>query len=73
MARAAITRRLVECHGFRIVAVEADWPDAARIDRFVRHRPKGARENEAPFARFPQWMWRNEEISDFTHWRRWKR
>src|SRR5271167_4511066 len=36
-ARAAITRRLIERHGFNIVAVEADWPDAARIDRHVRH------------------------------------
>ena len=38
-ARAAITRRFVERHGFTIVAVEADWPDAAAIDRYVRHRP----------------------------------
>src|SRR5438874_10655792 len=37
-ARAAITRRLIEQHGFTIVAVEADWPDAATIDRYVRHR-----------------------------------
>ena len=36
-ARAAITRRLIEKHGFNIVAVEADWPDAARIDHYVRH------------------------------------
>jgi hypothetical protein len=40
-ARAAITRRLIEQHGFTIVAVEADWPDAAAIDRYVRHRSKG--------------------------------
>ena len=39
-ARAAITRRLIERHGFTIVAVEADWPDAARIDRYVRHRAR---------------------------------
>src|SRR5215213_5295150 len=39
LARAAITRRLIERHGFAIVAVEADWPDANRIDRYVRHRP----------------------------------
>ena len=38
-ARAAITRRFVERHGFTIVAVEADWPDAAAIDRYIRHRP----------------------------------
>jgi protein-L-isoaspartate(D-aspartate) O-methyltransferase len=47
-ARAAITRRLIEQHGFTIVAVEADWPDAAAVDRFVRHLPaRGA--TEAPF------------------------
>jgi erythromycin esterase-like protein len=37
-ARAAITRRLIERHGFSMVAVEADWPDASRVDRYVRHR-----------------------------------
>src|SRR5438034_141392 len=52
-ARAAITRRLIEKHGFSIVAVEADWPDAAAIDRYVRHRP--ARSMEPPFRRFPTW------------------
>ena len=41
-ARAAITRRLIERHGFTIVAVEADWPDAAAIDRYVRHGPVSA-------------------------------
>jgi erythromycin esterase-like protein len=40
-ARAALTRRLIERHGFPIVAVEADWPDAAVIDRHVRQRPDG--------------------------------
>src|SRR5947209_3459303 len=38
-ARAAISRTLIDRHGFNIIAVEADWPDAARIDRFVRHQP----------------------------------
>src|SRR5690242_16057626 len=57
-ARAAITRRLIERHGFNIVAVEADWPDAAHLDRFVRHRPRREGE-EAAFRRFPIWMWRN--------------
>lgn len=54
-ARAAITRRLVERHGFNIVAAEADWPDAAAIDRYVRLRPSGAAA-ESPFQRFPTWM-----------------
>ncbi|HUJ02832.1 MAG TPA: erythromycin esterase family protein [Rhizomicrobium sp.] len=68
-ARAAITRRLIENHGFNIVAVEADWPDAARIDRYVRHREPETSEEEA-FARFPTWMWRNREVHDFVDWLR---
>jgi erythromycin esterase-like protein len=69
-ARAAITRHLIERHGFTIVAVEADWPDAERIDRWVRHRG-GARPEEGPaFTRFPTWMWRNTELRDFVRWLR---
>jgi protein-L-isoaspartate(D-aspartate) O-methyltransferase len=68
-ARAAITRRLIEEHGFTIVAVEADWPDAAAVDGYVRHRP--ARERaELPFQRFPTWMWRNTDVAAFTDWMR---
>lgn len=66
-ARAAITRNLIEYHGFNIVAVEADWPDANRIDRHVRHRGVGSYD-EASFARFPTWMWRNREVDDFIGW-----
>jgi protein-L-isoaspartate(D-aspartate) O-methyltransferase len=68
-ARAAITRRLIEQHGFSIVAVEADWPDAASLDRYVRHKaPRpGA---DLAFARFPTWMWRNTDVQDFVEWMR---
>ncbi len=66
-ARAAITRRLIEQHGFNIVAVEADWPDAAAVDRWVRGRPKREGE-EAPFQRFPTWMWRNTDVAAFLSW-----
>jgi protein-L-isoaspartate(D-aspartate) O-methyltransferase len=67
--RAAITRRLIEEYGFTIVAVEADWPDAAAADRYVRHRPArpGA---DAPFQRFPTWMWRNTDVDAFLDWMR---
>ena len=66
-ARAAISRRLIERHGFNIVAVEGDWPDCATIDRYVRHRP--AREGEmTAFERFPLWMWRNREVDAFVRW-----
>lgn len=68
-ARAAITRRLIERHGFTIVAVEADFPDAARIDRYVRHLTPRADETEA-FARFPTWMWRNSDVHNFITWLR---
>jgi protein-L-isoaspartate(D-aspartate) O-methyltransferase len=68
-ARAAITRRLIERHGFSIIALEADWPDAASLDRHVRHKPP-AGGTERPFARFPTWMWRNAEVEAFTTWLR---
>lgn len=68
-ARAAITRRLIEKHGFTIVAAEADWPDAARVDRYVRHHAHEPSSEEA-FARFPTWMWRNREFHDFITWLR---
>jgi protein-L-isoaspartate(D-aspartate) O-methyltransferase len=66
-ARAALSRRLIERHGFNIVAVEADWPDAATVDRYVRHRPPREGEERA-FERFPTWMWRNAEVDAFIRW-----
>jgi erythromycin esterase-like protein len=80
-ARAKITQYLVEHHGFNIVAVEADWPDAECIDRYVRWRagPKasiasekagGDGEREKAFKRFPTWMWRNQETLGFVEWLR---
>lgn len=69
-ARAAITHRLVERHGFRILALEADWPDAAEIDRFVRQH--GVWGERSAFTRFPRWMWRNIEFAHFLKtMRRW--
>ena len=65
--RARITQRLIEAKGFGIVAAEADWPDAARIDNYVRHREVPPSEWTA-FARFPTWMWRNEETRGFIDW-----
>jgi protein-L-isoaspartate(D-aspartate) O-methyltransferase len=66
-ARAAITRRLIERHGFSIVAVEADWPDAAAIDRYVRGQTRPG-PSEPPFERFPVWMWRNTDVAAFVDW-----
>lgn len=67
--RAAITRHFIEKHGFTIVAVEADWPDAAAIDRYVRHRPHRA-DAAKPFQRFPTWMWRNTDVAALIDWMR---
>ena len=64
-ARAEITRHLVENHGFTIVAVEADWPDAAAVNRYVRGRPAPTR-GEPAFQRFPTWMWRNTDVDAFV-------
>lgn len=68
-ARAAITRHLIEHHGFTIVAVEADWPDAATVDRYVRDRPASGKA-EPPFQRFPTWMWRNTDVHALIGWMR---
>jgi len=68
--RARITRRLIEEKGFKAVAVEADWPDAYRVNRWVR----GAGSDQNPlealggFLRFPRWMWRNRDVVDFIEW-----
>lgn len=68
-ARANITRRLIERHGFNVVAVEGDWPDIARIDDYVRHGAPRPRSGES-FARFPTWMWRNQDVLAFADWLR---
>jgi protein-L-isoaspartate(D-aspartate) O-methyltransferase len=65
--RARITRALIERRGFRVVAAEADWPDAARIDHYVRHREAPPAEWTA-FSRFPTWMWRNVEFRHLVDW-----
>jgi protein-L-isoaspartate(D-aspartate) O-methyltransferase len=63
-ARAAITAMLVQRHGFNIVAVEADWPDAAVYDAYVRGLPR-PKVPKVAFTRFPRWMWRNAEVTNF--------
>jgi protein-L-isoaspartate(D-aspartate) O-methyltransferase len=65
--RERISRELIETKGFSFVAIEGDWPDAARIDHYVRHRKVPPSEWTA-FARFPVWMWRNREVREFVDW-----
>lgn len=67
--RNRITRELIRRKGFRFVAAEADWPDAARIDHYVRHFEYPPSEWMA-FARFPTWMWRNRDVREFVDWLR---
>ncbi len=67
--RERITRELIQKRGFRFVAIEGDWPDAARIDHYVRHLEYPPSEWTA-FARFPTWMWRNNEVRAFVDWLR---
>ena len=72
-ARAQITKWLIEEKGFTAVAAEADWPDAYRVNRYVR----GTGDDQSPeealrgFQRFPAWMWRNTVVRDFVGWLRW--
>lgn len=71
-ARAVITRRLITEKGFNSIAIEADWPDAHRVHRFVTGRggDSNSREALADFQRFPAWMWRNMDVLAFLHWLR---
>ena len=70
--RADITRRLIDEKGFTAVAAEADWPDAYRVNRFVRGDGSVVDANAAlgGFRRFPTWMWRNTEVLAFVNWLR---
>jgi len=68
-ARIEITKRLIREKGFTVVAWEADWPDALRVNRFVRDgTPEKAAAALAGFQRFPSWMWRNTDVLDFIGW-----
>ena len=70
--RIRITQRLIAEAGYTAVAVEADWPDAWRVNRYVRGLSDDRDANEAlcGFRRFPSWMWRNTEVRDFVEWLR---
>ncbi|MBI3734884.1 erythromycin esterase family protein, partial [Candidatus Sumerlaeota bacterium] len=67
--RARITRELIERKGFNIVAIEGDWPDAARINNYIQRNPSPTQDGHA-FTRFPTWMWRNREVAEFIGWLR---
>jgi erythromycin esterase-like protein len=67
--RARISRRLIEEHGFDAVVVEADWPDAYRLNRYVRGAGDASVDEAfGDFQRFPTWMWRNQDVRAFIEW-----
>src|SRR4051794_15084729 len=70
--RAEITKRLIEERGFSAIAVEADFPDAYRVNRYIRGQGTDltAERSLADFERFPLWMWRNADVLDFVGWLR---
>jgi erythromycin esterase-like protein len=71
-ARAEITKRLITEKNFTVIAWEADWPDALRVNRYVRKTggDADAEESLRGFQRFPTWMWRNADILDLVGWLR---
>jgi erythromycin esterase-like protein len=68
--RAEITKRLIQEKGFTIVGLEADWPDTARVNQYVRGAGKdsNAIQSLSDYKRFPTWMWKNEIVADFVEW-----
>jgi erythromycin esterase-like protein len=70
--RAELTQALIRERGFTLVAVEADWPDAYRVNRWVRgiSKERGPEAALGDFTRFPRWMWRKTEVVAFLRWLR---
>lgn len=71
--RAALSRRLIEEKGFSFIAVEGDWPDCYRVNRYAKAAPasgENAREVLHAFQRWPTWMWANEEVVELVEWLR---
>jgi len=71
--RAVLTRRLIREKGFSFVAVEGDWPDFYRVNRYVKgYENAGEKASEVlhAFERWPTWMWANWEVAAFAEWLR---
>ena len=71
--RAELSKRLIRERGFSFVAVEGDWPDCYRVNRYVKaFADSGGKADEVlhAFDRWPTWMWANREVVDFTEWLR---
>lgn len=70
--RALLTRRLIAEKGFRVVTLEADWPDTLRVHRYIHGDPSDGSAAAAlgDFRHFPAWMWRNAVMVQFVEWLR---
>ena len=71
--RMRISQRLIREKGFRFIAVEGDWPDCFRLDRYIKHRTSergGARALLEAYDRWPTWMWANREVETLAEWLR---
>lgn len=71
--RAAWSKRLITEYGFRFIAVEGDWPSCYTLNRYVKGYTGsgiGAREALHDFARWPAWMWANQEVMELAEWLR---
>src|ERR1017187_2786029 len=70
--RARITRRLIDERGFNVVAIEGDWPDAYRVNRYILDASHDTDANTSlgGFRRFPTWIWRNRDVLTFVQWLR---
>lgn len=71
--RAEISKRLIENRGFRFIAVEGDWPDCYRVNRYVKWYPDSGDSAEQvlhAFERWPTWMWANREVVELVEWMR---
>jgi len=66
--RARITQELITKKGFNVIAVEADWPDAAHINHFIHGTEPDPLLESKPFSRFPTWMWANQSVEKFIQW-----
>jgi len=69
--RTAITKRLIKEKGFTFIAVEGDWPDCYKINRFIKGYEKGyagVKEVLNEFSRWPTWMWANWEVAALAQW-----
>lgn len=69
--RARISKRLIQEHGFDFIAVEGDWPDCYRINRYIKNYPDAGQDAESvlrEFNRWPSWMWANWEVAALTEW-----